>query len=192
MTIEIGAHAAMTSANDFVNVNGIATLGGELHLSFLNGFVPTNTETFGILRGTGGVNGAFSNVADGQRLATTDGIGSFIVRYGAASPFDHTLVVLTSFLPAVAGDYNGNGVVDAADYVVWRNGGPLQNEVATLGSVTPEDYTAWRARFGNTAGSGAGNASVSGEDTSVPEPTASLLFAIGAIAMLTTGTRIAP
>ena len=25
--------------------------------------------------------------------------------------------------PAVAGDYNDNGVVDAADYVVWRNAG---------------------------------------------------------------------
>ncbi len=82
MTIEIGAHAVMTSANDFVNVNGVATLGGELHLSFLNGFVPTGTESFGILRGTGGVNGAFSNVADGQRLATSDGIGSFVVHYG--------------------------------------------------------------------------------------------------------------
>ena len=29
----------------------------------------------------------------------------------------------------VPGDYNGNGVVDMADYVLWRNGGPLQNEV---------------------------------------------------------------
>ena len=28
------------------------------------------------------------------------------------------------------GDYNGNGVVDGPDYVVWRNGGPLLNEVA--------------------------------------------------------------
>ena len=26
----------------------------------------------------------------------------------------------------VTGDYNGNGTVDAADYVLWRNGGPLQ------------------------------------------------------------------
>ena len=27
--------------------------------------------------------------------------------------------------PGVAGDYNGNGVVDGADYVLWRKGGPL-------------------------------------------------------------------
>ena len=54
---------------------------------------------------------------------------------------------------AVPGDYNNNGKVDAADYVQWRNGGPLQNEVATVGTVTPEDYTEWRSRFGNPPGS---------------------------------------
>jgi hypothetical protein len=49
----------------------------------------------------------------------------------------------------VPGDYNGNGTVDAADYVVWRKGGPLQNEVVTLNAATEGDYTEWRARFGN-------------------------------------------
>ena len=44
-----------------------------------------------------------------------------------------------------AGDYNSNGVVDAADYVVWRNGGPLQNEVVTIGTVDAADYDASRA-----------------------------------------------
>ena len=29
----------------------------------------------------------------------------------------------------VPGDYNGNGVVDAADYVPWRKGGTLLNQV---------------------------------------------------------------
>jgi hypothetical protein len=55
---------------------------------------------------------------------------------------------------AVPGDYNGNGTVDAADYVVWRDGGSLENEVETPGAATPEDYDAWRARFGNTGGGG--------------------------------------
>jgi hypothetical protein len=62
---------------------------------------------------------------------------------------------LTQTISADAdGDYNGNGEVDAADYVQWRNGGPLQNEVETPGQITPEDYDAWRARFGNTSGAG--------------------------------------
>jgi hypothetical protein len=78
---------------------------------------------------------------------------------------------------AVNGDYNGNGKVDAADYVLWRNGGPLQNEVETTGTVGPEDYTAWRAAFGNP-GSGSGAA--------VPEPGSALLSLLGGLAMLGT------
>jgi hypothetical protein len=54
----------------------------------------------------------------------------------------------------VPGDYNGNGAVDAADYILWRNGGPLQNEIATPNAVTPEDYTEWRARFGQPQATG--------------------------------------
>jgi len=32
--------------------------------------------------------------------------------------------------------------VDAADYVVWRKGGPLQNEVDNPGTTNAQDYTA--------------------------------------------------
>ena len=74
----------------------------------------------------------------------------------------------------VDADYNDNGVVDGADYVLWRNGGPLANEVHNPGTVSAEDYTEWRSRFGNTSGSGAG---VGGG--AVPEPAALVLFVIG-------------
>jgi autotransporter-associated beta strand protein len=78
----------------------------------------------------------------------------------------------------VAGDYNANGVVDMADYVLWRNGGPIQNEVASAGVLDAADYDAWRARFGNSAGSGAGL-----KNAAVPEPSAflisALLFSLG-------------
>jgi hypothetical protein len=77
--------------------------------------------------------------------------------------------------PGTPGDYNGNGKVDAADYVLWRNGGPLQNETETLGSVTSEDYTAWRASFGNPPGAGSG---IGAGLTPVPEPS-SLLLSLG-------------
>ena len=85
--------------------------------------------------------------------------------------------------PSVPGDYNNNGVVDAADYVIWRNGGPLANEVATIGSVTPEDYTEWKARFGNTA---AGSGSAVG-GAAVPEPAGLMLLQL--VASLAIGTR---
>ena len=76
--------------------------------------------------------------------------------------------------PVVPGDYNNNGKVDAADYVLWRNGGPLQNEVDTPGTVNAADYTAWRARFGNPGG-GSGMGSGAG----VPEPVSLMLLAVG-------------
>jgi hypothetical protein len=78
----------------------------------------------------------------------------------------------------VPGDYNNNGVVDAADYVLWRNGGPLQNEVDTPGTVNAGDYTAWRSRFGNTSGAGAGT-----QAALVPEPVGLLLCTSAALAL---------
>jgi hypothetical protein len=46
------------------------------------------------------------------------------------------------------GDYNNNGVVDAADYVLWRKGGTLQNDPTP--GVQPADYDVWRANFGKS------------------------------------------
>jgi hypothetical protein len=81
--------------------------------------------------------------------------------------------------PGVAGDYNGNGVVDTADYILWRNGGPLQNEIDTPGTVNAADYTAWRARFGATSGAGVGAAAA------VPEP-ASLTLLLSCLCFVAT------
>ena len=64
-------------------------------------------------------------------------------------------------LSALLGDYNGNGVVDAPDYVVWRNTlGQSPPGLAAdgngSGTIDQGDYNVWRAHFGQTAGSGAG------------------------------------
>jgi hypothetical protein len=83
-------------------------------------------------------------------------------------------------LPGLAGDYNGNGVVDAADYVVWRKG---------LGTTyTQNDYDVWRAHFGQTAGSGAGV----GANASVPEPTTLALIIVGILLMSSARRVIVP
>ncbi|HEX4414743.1 MAG TPA: PEP-CTERM sorting domain-containing protein [Lacipirellulaceae bacterium] len=87
--------------------------------------------------------------------------------------FDN-LSVSSLVAPGVPADYNGNGVVDMADYVLWRNGGPLQNEVNTVGTVDASDYDAWRAAFGNHAGSGSGLG-----NAAVPEPASLFLLAVG-------------
>jgi hypothetical protein len=76
----------------------------------------------------------------------------------------------------LAGDYNGDGKVTAADYVVWKNGGsPTPN--------SPGDYTTWKANFGKTAGSG----SSLGTAAAVPEPASVMLLLLASCWMLATG-----
>jgi hypothetical protein len=78
---------------------------------------------------------------------------------------------------AVPGDYNGNGIVDAADYVIWRNtmgqeGSGLAADGNGNGVVDSGDYDFWRARVGNSSGAVA---------NAVPEPTAaSIVYAAAA------------
>ena len=124
-------------------------------------------------------------VYDGQtfNFTTTTGlVGNFNVGYRearalAGSPTKIRPPTFDLFVaPAgLAGDYDNNGKVDAADYVLWRNGGPLQNG----GSTGPEGYTTWRANFGKTLGAGAGSAAA------VPEPTAIALLVVGCLGVVT-------
>jgi hypothetical protein len=84
----------------------------------------------------------------------------------------------------VPGDYNDNGFVDAADYVLWRKGGSLHFEVDTPGTVNAADYTAWRARFGKTT-AGAGSGSILIGSDSIPEPAAVILAVLSFLAIST-------
>jgi GH25 family lysozyme M1 (1,4-beta-N-acetylmuramidase) len=81
----------------------------------------------------------------------------------------------------VPGDYNHNGVVDAADYVVWRSSLGSTVNLAADGNndevVNQADYTFWRSHLGATAGSGA----ELGSGSAVPEPASTLLLACGAL-----------
>jgi len=69
------------------------------------------------------------------------------------------LEVSNFIAPPLAGDYNDDGVVDAADYVVWRR---------TDG--TQAGYDLWRANFGMTAPGAGGQSSDGNLNGAVPEP----------------------
>lgn len=92
LQIEVGGTVSATQY-DLLSVTGNVTIGGQLELRMLNGFLPVATDTFTVLTVGGTLSGAFSNVASGQRLATTDGLGSFLVSYSSCSK----KVVLSAF-----------------------------------------------------------------------------------------------
>jgi mannan endo-1,4-beta-mannosidase len=80
----------------------------------------------------------------------------------------------------IAGDYSRNGVVDASDYIVWRNsmgqtGWDLAADSDLNGRIDAADYAFWRSRFAQ--GSGAGATAV------VPEPASLVLIGIVMLAI---------
>jgi hypothetical protein len=93
-----------------------------------------------------------------------------------------------------AGDYNHNGVTDAADYILWRKTlgqtGPNGNPPTSFGNmgangafsvgytqtIDGADYDFWRAHFGTSA-AGSGVAGPAG----VPEPASAALALIALV-----------
>jgi 3D (Asp-Asp-Asp) domain-containing protein len=122
---------------------------------------------------------------DFMRLAT----GSHLIDAGVdvGLPFNATAPDLGYFEsvpvvvnPPLAGDYNGDHVVDAADYTVWRDTfgsttDPRANGDDTgtsAGVIDQADYIVWMNNFGMTSpGSGAGAGAAA-----VPEPATWLLL----------------
>ena len=93
--------------------------------------------------------------------------------------------------PAIAGDYNEDHVVNAADYTVWRNhlgtpAGSLPND-PDGGVIGLAQYETWKASYGQMA-SGGGSASV---NEAVPEPTNLLLLMEATVACLMPTTHAA-
>jgi hypothetical protein len=89
------------------------------------------------------------------------------------SPLVREIDVLGTRSVVLPGDYDGNQVVDAADYVKWKETFGSDSDLAADGNgngiVDAADYTIWRD---NLSGTGANSA------TNVPEPASWLLLAI--------------
>jgi hypothetical protein len=74
--------------------------------------------------------------------------------------------------PPLSGDFNEDGVVDAADYIAWRKSG--NSDV---------DYDTWQANFGTS------HSVESPSNSAVPEPSASWLLTLGALIMVYASRR---
>jgi endonuclease/exonuclease/phosphatase family metal-dependent hydrolase len=91
---------------------------------------------------------------------------------------DHLPVVADYNVTLLAGDFNNDGSVGAADYAEWRK---------RFGSLyTQADYDIWRAHFGQPAGSGSGVDAMA----DVPEPTTLMLFGIGVLIVVFRRTAV--
>jgi hypothetical protein len=118
-----------------------------------------------------------------QALAISDtgwiaGIGKFDDGMGGVTgTYDRVFMLQLPSAIELAGDYNDDGSVDAADYVTWRENlgsdANLPNDT-TPGSVDPVDYDVWRSNFGEAAIQSPGPSAAN----SVPEPTTSALVVL--------------
>jgi probable HAF family extracellular repeat protein len=167
------------------DANGINDLG-----QIVGDYGPSPDELYGyVLSGGIGATPEMLEVPGGTDTIALDinNLGQVVGRYLNASSLGRGF--LATPIPEVAGDYNRNGVVDAADYTVWRD--TLGRSVARYtgadgngdGYVDNWDYGAWKDNFGATANSGLGATQSAGADAGVPEP-ASLALILAATTML--------
>lgn len=137
--------------------------------------------------GTTVIGFANANAAGLAELISNLSLPSAGTYYARVSGLDDTVQLYELGLSAtsvgVLGDYNHDGIVNAADYSVWRHS--LGQSVAAGsgadgnadGTVTSADYDVWRAHFGATAGAGSGTELLGSQ---VPEPTVIGLLLLGA------------
>ena len=132
------------------------------------------------------------NAPQGLLTAGTTGLGEELSVFTLDQPVSRLVIskltgagfstgIQVIEVTGVAGDYNENGVVDAADYVVWRKNRNTTNVLPNDllgGTIDTPQYNQWRTHFGQAGGSGA-SAGLAG----VPEPAIGVQLTLLAVAM---------
>jgi hypothetical protein len=105
----------------------------------------------------------------------------FVGNTGNLGYLNEMRIQATGVAPRITGDYDNNGVVDAADYVLWRNSvgttTVLPNDPVG-GMIGTAQYNNWRSNFGKLPGGGSGLGA-----SAVPEPASLVMTLIGAIGL---------
>lgn len=176
------------NAYDIASSAGSLSVGGWDGLAGQAGFPAATSQNAGDGWEQGGSSGASllaeayllggSNVSLGSELSIGDGYNTTVDARDLA--FTYSLengvkmlgVVEYISPPGTVGDYNNDGMVNVADYTLWRDnlGGDssvlANNNIA--GTVTSAHYIQWQSNFGNTPGTGA----LADGTSPVPEPAA--------------------
>ena len=150
---------------------------GNLHLNLLGRFVATTTFYSTI----------FAKDPSGMVPPTADYPGLDPATVSELQSIIWSVVTTTPGTGVVAlpGDFNQNGIVDAADYTVWRENvgkpaGTLAND-PTGSTIGDAQFNVWKSNFG--ASSGGSSAGV------VPEPSAIALLAFAPLTLWQKGLR---
>jgi autotransporter-associated beta strand protein len=173
-----GAHAA-GGVSDYLDIVGVLDIASvtttvSLHVSAVGGGNLAAAGSWTLLSADA-INPGSWNINNIDTLFAVTGISA---AYSHDLEFDTNtgnLLLTTTATGVLPGDFNNDGKVNAADYVVWRKTMP--------GNAAK--YNEWRANFGNPPGSGSGLS----DDGSVPEPNALALVVLGAMALAASRRR---
>ena len=143
-------------------IEGSAALDGILQVALVNGFTPSLDDSFELLTAVGSISGFFETLL----LPELGSEFEWNVAYN-----DHSVLLqIGAAIEILPGDFNFDGIVDAADYTVWRD---------ALGSTYSQaDYDSWKSHFGQSAG---GSSSQTAAVPAVPEPASLTLMLIAAM-----------
>jgi autotransporter-associated beta strand protein len=181
---------ALTAANSYTGNTAVQAGTLRLSNSFLN-------DSASVLLSTGAtLDLQFAGTADTIQSLLVNGTAQVIGSWGAVGNIHaeyHTSLIIGAGVLQVAvgpvvGDYNNDGMVGAADYLMWRRKLGAANianrDPNNVGVVGQADYNSWRAHFGQAAGSGmAAIEADAPAAAAVPEISTSMLSAWAAICL---------
>ena len=153
---QLRSRRAVAASDEVISAAGLTINGSTtLNINTLSGF---GAGTYTLLDYATMLTGNFSDLT----LATMPPSG---FSWQLVNNTGNTSIDLEVMSTAVPGDFNHDGTVDAADYVVWRKT-----------DSTQAGYVAWRSNFGQPPGSGAGAIA----NAAVPEPATLVLLMFAA------------
>ncbi len=174
----LGFEIFNSSGTSLINVGGVADLDGAvIDLDLMGGYTPAVNATFDLLKasafGATGT-GTTQNVGTGKgfTLATED-TGGWSLAVVASGGFEYLRATFLGSV-GVAGDLNGDGVVNGRDFLFWQRGG-------TSPAFSPAKLAEWQNAYNGGALVGL---------NAVPEPSSLVLIgALGALTCLGRGKR---
>ncbi len=144
---------------DSVDVAGTAMLDGVLLVTLDPSYTPELNDTFSVLTASSITNNLTLGGPDGAMFSFAGSTG--------------TELILT-YIGGLQGDFNGDGVVNMADYTVWRDslgatGSGLAADANDNMEVDSGDYQIWKSNFGST------DSSVLSAAHQIPEPSGAVV-----------------